>query len=339
MANSERNNFWKDASVLITGGAGFIGSHFARNLVLAGARVTVVDNLERGSFNSISDIINDIVFMDLDMSLEKECDAAFLQEYDIVVHFASKVGGIGYYTAHSYDVIQKMNKIDTNILERVILNSVPMYFYASSAHVYPIELQGTPDSIAISEDLAYPANPELSYGWAKLISEKQIEYAAQQNPNFSAAIARYIGIYGPGQDYNLETGSVIPVFTHRALKYPEIPFSIWGTGQETRSYCYIDDAIECTKLMIEKMQHKNIVGPLNVGKQERIKIEDIAKNVIDISEKDIIIEYDTTKETKIWGQWCDCSLASEELDGWKAKTSFEEGLRMVYKDIEKRINE
>jgi len=89
--------------------------------------------------------------------------------------------------------------------------------------------------------------------------------------------------------------------------------------------------------MIEKMQEKSIVGPLNVGKQERIKIEDIAKNIIDISGKNIHIEYDTTKETKIWGQWCDCKKASDELDGWKAKVSFKEGLEKVYLDIKGRI--
>jgi|TARA_B100000282_G_scaffold51837_1_gene33106 nucleoside-diphosphate-sugar epimerase len=331
-------NFWKSKSVLITGGAGFIGSHLARNLVDEGSTVTIVDNLERGTYEAIEDLAGKITFLDLDLSFEKECDTAFLDDYDVVIHMASKVGGIGYYTSKPYEVIQKMSKVDTNVLERVLAQDIPpLYFYASSAHVYPIELQGTPDSVAISEEQAYPANPELSYGWAKLLAEKQILYAAQENPDFCAAIGRYIGIFGPGQDYNLATGSVIPVFTHRALRYPEIPFSVWGTGQETRSYCYIDDAIECTKLMIEKMQEKSIVGPLNVGKQERVKIEDIAKNIIDISGKNIHIEYDTTKETKIWGQWCDCTKASDELDGWEAKVSFKEGLEKVYLDIKGRI--
>tara|TARA_B100001094_G_C18195396_1_gene810404 strand:- start:6149 stop:7150 length:1002 start_codon:yes stop_codon:yes gene_type:complete len=331
-------NFWKNKSILITGGAGFIGSHLARDLIREDCQVTIVDNLERGTIGSLDGIFDKVTFMNLDLSLEKECDTAFLDDYDVVIHMASKVGGIGYYTSRPYEVIQKMSKVDTNVLERVLRQDIPpLYFYASSAHVYPIELQGSPDSEAITEEQAYPANPELSYGWAKLLAEKQILCAAQENPDFFAAIGRYIGIFGPGQDYKLDTGSVIPVFTHRAVKYPKIPFSVWGTGQETRSYCYIDDAVDCTKLMIEKMQTKNIIGPLNVGKEERIKIEDIAKNIIDISGKEINIEYDTTKETKIWGQWCDCSAASKELDGWKAKVSFKEGLEKVYLDITERI--
>jgi GDP-D-mannose 3', 5'-epimerase len=331
-------SYWKDKKVLITGGAGFIGSNLAKDLLSDNAKITIVDNFERGKMEFIEDISNSVDLIVGDLKNKSFCKQVFSKDIDIVIHMASKVGGIGYYTSKPYEVINEMLKIDSNVLESVLENNIHRYFYASSAHVYPIELQGTPDSVAITEDQAYPSNPELSYGWAKLIAEKQIEYACKENPNLRVAMARYIGIFGPNQDYALETGSVIPVFTHRAIKYPKVPFSVWGTGQETRSYCYIDDAVECTKRMIEKMEVKQIVGPLNVGKQERIKIEDIAKKVIEISEKDIIIEFDTTKETLIWGQWCDCSLAKQELDGWEATVSFEEGLKKIQQDLLRRID-
>lgn len=331
-------SFWKNKKVLITGGAGFIGSNLAKDLLKNHAKITLVDNFERGKMEFIEDIASSVDLIVGDLKNKSFCKQVFSKDIDIVIHMASKVGGIGYYTSKPYEVINEMLKIDSNVLESVLENDIHRYFYASSAHVYPIELQGTPDSIAITEDQAYPSNPELSYGWAKLIAEKQIEYACKENPDLRVAMARYIGIFGPNQDYALETGSVIPVFTHRAIKYPKVPFSVWGTGQETRSYCYIDDAIECTKRMIEKMKTKQIVGPLNVGKQERIKIEDIAKKVIELSGKDIIIEFDTTKETLIWGQWCDCSLAKQELDGWEATVSFEEGLKKIQQDLLRRIN-
>jgi nucleoside-diphosphate-sugar epimerase len=249
---------------------------------------------------------------------------------------ASKVGGIGLYTSKPYTVMSENMLMDSNVLKAIIQNNINRYFYASSAHVYPKELQGTPDSPAIVEQQAYPAESELAYGWAKLISEKEIEYARVENPNLRVAIARYIGIYGENQDYNLDTGSCIPVFTNRAINYPEIPFRIWGTGKETRSYCFIDDAIDCTKLMIEKMEEQEIVGPYNVGKQERISIGDLAKAVVEVSKKDISIEYDLTKDTLIWGQWCDCSKAKEEI-GFEAKTSLQEGLKRVYNDIRGRM--
>jgi nucleoside-diphosphate-sugar epimerase len=169
-----------------------------------------------------------------------------------------------------------------------------------------------------------------------LIGEKAIESAVVENDWMKVAIARFIGIYGPNQDFELETGSVIPVFTHRAIRYPEIPFSVWGTGKETRSYCFIDDALDCVEKMIEAMDTKQIVGPYNVGRGDRISIEDIAKTVVEVSGKDIEIEWDTTKKTVIWGQWCDVEKAKNEL-GWEAKVSLKEGLEKVYNDIKNRI--
>lgn len=331
-------NYWENKKVLVTGGAGFIGSNLIKDLLQERAKIIIVDNFERGKVEFIENFRDSVNLLVGDLKDKDFCKEAFSNNIDVVIHLASKVGGIGYYTEKPYEVINEMLQIDSNVLESVLENNIQRYFYASSAHVYPIELQGTPDSIAIRENQAYPANPELSYGWAKLIAEKQIEYACRENPQLHVAMARYIGIFGPNQDYKLETGSVIPVFTHRAIKYPEVSFSVWGTGQETRSYCYIDDAIECTKLMIEKMEDDQIVGPFNVGKQERIKIEDIAKKIIKISEKDVTIEFDKTKETLIWGQWCDCTLASQELNGWKAKTPFEEGLKKVREDLLRRMS-
>ncbi len=172
---------------------------------------------------------------------------------------ASKVGGIGLYTSQPHTVMSENMLIDSNVLRAIITQAilkdifmlVVLMFIRNSCKVLLI-LQ------PIREHHAYPADPELSYGWAKLISEKEIEYALMENPDLRVAIARYIGIYGENQDFDLATGSCIPVFTNRAINYPSVPFRIWGTGRETRSYCFIDDAIECTKLMIEKMEEREV---------------------------------------------------------------------------------
>jgi len=331
-------SYWKNKRVVITGGAGFIGSNLSKELVRDGAIVTIIDNFERGRRKYISTALapNRIIEGDLkDLSF---CKDAIPQNTDIVIHMASKVGGIGLYTSSPYTVMSENILIDANVLKAVLDNNIKRYFYASSAHIYPKELQGTPDSPAITEDQGYPAECELSYGWAKLISEKEIEYALVENPDLHVAIARYIGIYGENQDFNLQTGSCIPVFTARAIKYPEVPFTVWGTGKETRSYCFIDDAIRCTKMMVENMEELRQVGPYNVGKQERITIRDLAKLVIQIAEKDIPIEFDLTKETFIWGQWCDCTKIKEEI-GFEAKISLQEGLQRVYNDIQRRIQQ
>jgi nucleoside-diphosphate-sugar epimerase len=322
--------------ILVTGGSGFIGSHLVNRLIDKGNIVTVLDNLERGDINFLKSNDN-LRFRYCDLRDYKDIEEYFKNQ-DIVIHLASKVGGIGTYLSKPYDVMQSNIQIDSNVLKCVIENNITKYFYASSAHVYPKELQTIINSPNIKESDAYPANPELTYGWAKLIGEKAVEAATVENENLNVAIARFIGIYGPNQDYKLETGSVIPVFSHRAIKYPEIPFNVWGTGKETRSYCFIDDALDCIETMILDLDNRQLVGPYNVGKDERVSIEEIARTVIDISQKEIIIDWDTTKDTVIWGQLCDCSLIYKEL-GWKSNTSLKDGLKIVYNDIKKRINE
>ena len=329
------NNFWKDKKVLVTGGAGLIGSALSCDLVKNGSKVTIVDNFERGKLDYIQDILDKCVVINADLRVYSYCLSS-IKNYDIVIHMASKVGGIGYYTSKPYEVMNENICMDSNVLKACLKNKIPMFFYASSAHVYPKELQGTPDSPLIMEEQSEPANPELSYGWAKLVTEKQIQAAVHEHSTFKAAIARYIGIYGKNQDFGLDTGSVIPVFCNRAISHPKISFNVWGNGKETRSYCFIDDAIEGTKKMIEAMDSASLVGPYNLGKQERVSIGEIAKKVIAISKKNIKIEYDTSKDTLIWGQWCDCSKIKNDL-GWEATTKLEDGLKVVYEDVKSRI--
>ena len=332
-------SYWSNKKVLITGGAGFIGSNLAKDLVKEGCFVRIVDNLERGKLEYLEPFFNSIEFRQIDVRDPNACND-ICKDVDIVFHLASKVGGIGYYLEKPGEVIIQNIKMDTNILEAVLKNKVEKYFYASSAHVYPIELQEKPDSKAIKEDDDLPAHPELSYGWAKLIAEKQIEYIIQEREPVRAAIARFVGIYGENQDIELKTGSVIPVFSRKAIEYPrDGSFIIWGTGEETRSYCFIDDAVKCMKKMVEKLEEKPFIGPLNVGKEERIKIVDLAKKIIEISGKDIKIQFDKTRETLIWGQMCDCSKAKEILDGWEAEIPLDDGLKRVYSDVEKRLRE
>lgn len=333
-------SFWNNKNVLITGAMGFIGSSLALDLVREGSNVTTVDNMERKIFgmDGKTKILSHKVsrFLEGDLRSYEVCNAV-CQNIDIVIHLASKVGGIGFYTSHASEVINDNICIDNNMLRAAIENNVSKYFYASSAHVYPFSLQGHPDSPPIKEEKTSAGDPGLSYGWAKLISEKQLQYAADQYEGFNVAMARYIGIYGPDQDIDLEKGSVIPVFSHRAIKYPDIDFGVWGTGEETRSYCYIKDAINATKTMIEAMEHTRVVGPYNVGKQEKVSVRHIAETIVNISGKDIDIKYDHSKETKIWGQWCDCTKIEKDL-GWKAEITFREGLEKVYKNVEWRLN-
>ena len=328
--------YWQNKKVLITGGAGLIGSALARDLVNNNSQVTIIDDLSRGNVEFLGDMAQDIEVKVFDLRNYDRCIEE-IKEFDVVIHMASRVGGIKVYTDKAFSIINDNLMIDTNVIRATIKNNIKRFFYASSAHIYPFELQNKKNNTPlIKEKDAYPANPLLSYGWAKLIAEKQLECAVSEIEGFSIAIVRYIGIYGPNQDFGLDTGSVIPVFSHRAIKYPNIDFTVWGNGEETRSYCYIDDAVACTKLMIREMDERTTVGPYNVGSSEIVKIKDIAQKIIDLSQKDISLKFATTKKAKILSQWCDCNHVFEEL-GWKSTTSFEKGLEIVYNDVKGRL--
>lgn len=321
--------------ILVTGGAGFIGSHLVNRLLKNNHNITVIDNLERGKLEYLGEAHSKITFLNLDLR-NYELIKPYFVGIDVVVHMASKVGGIGTYISRPYEIMADNILIDSNVLKASLQANVSKYFYASSAHVYPKRLQNVPNSPIINENDAYPADCELSYGWAKLVGEKQLEYAYQERSNFKCAIARFVGIYGPNQDIELQSGSVIPVFSHRAIRYPEVPFTVWGTGKETRSYCYIEDALDAVELMIEKMNVVSMVGPLNIGKEENVTIQEIAEAIVKISNKPIEIQYDLSKKTIIWGQICGTKKA-EQIINWKAETSIQKGLEIVFSDVQKRV--
>lgn len=330
------DRFFSGKSVVVTGGAGFIGGHLSRRLLELGARVRLVDNLERGTRESVVDILDRAELVAAD--LREQGTMAALAGFDVVIHLASKVGGIRYYVGKPYEVLEANMAMDANVLNSVIANRTPHYFYASSAHIYPIELQGAADAPEIVEAQAVPAHPELSYGWAKLIGEKRIEYAIAEGLPVRAAVARIIGAYGPGQDFDLHKGSAIPVFIRRAIEYPhQGPFVALGTGKETRSYCYVDDIVEGILASIRKTQHQALVGPFNLGNSGRNTIGEILEKVVAISGKDIAVQWDSSVDTLIWGQALDCSYATRLLDGWQAKIDLTEGLRRCYRDIESRL--
>ena len=329
--------FWQGKRTLVTGGCGFIGTFLVRSLLDSGAEVRIADNLERSSKENLGDALPRVELREIDLRDAAKARTA-CEGVDVVFHLASKVGGIGFYTKRPLEVMHSNLAMDANVLEGLIAAGVPHYFYASSAHVYPIELQMQIEAPLIREDQAYPANPTLTYGWAKLIGEQGIAAALAEGHKFRAAIARIVGAYGPGQDYELATGSVIPVFCHRAVKYPELaPFRVLGTGQETRTYCYVDDVVRAILISVEKLESAEQVGPYNLGTADLVSISQIAETIIEISGKPIEIHYETSHPTKIWGQAPDITLAATLLDGWKPRVALRDGLEICYQDVRSRL--
>jgi GDP-D-mannose 3', 5'-epimerase len=322
-------SFWQGRQVLVTGGAGFIGSNLVKRLVIAGAKVRVVDNLERGKLVHLAPVIGSIDFQQGDLRNDisaVEC----CRGIDTVFHLASKVGGIGYYLQQPGEVMIQNILLDNRVLNAAIKNKVDRYLYASSTFVYPSRLQQAPGSPALKESDAIPADPPLSYGWAKLTGEKSITCAIQEGYPFKAGILRLMGAYGPGQDIDLERGSAIPVFIRRALEFPQrSPFVIKGTGQETRCFCYIDDIIEAIIRAAENLDRLIIIGPVNIGSENRVCINDLVEMIIKLSGKQIKVQH-LPASTSIWGQAADCSLARQLLDDWHPEVPLLNGLQNMF---------
>ncbi len=323
--------------VAVTGGAGFIGSHLCGRLLQKGYQVRCIDNLHRGLWANLGECEGNVERVLADLRNAEEARRA-LEGVDVVYHLASRVGGIGVYVKHASTIWWDNTLIDQNVFRAAVQNHIGRVFYASSGHVYPESLQQTPSGPDLVEDMAYPAMPGLSYGWAKLMGEKTLGYLVEEQPWLHVAVARIVGAYGPNQDYDLDTGSIIPVLCHRATRWPELqPFRVWGTGQETRSYIYIDDVVDAMIRSVDCLAETRCLGPFNLASRGRVTISQIVDTVVQASGKPIDVFYDASVPTRVWGQAADTTMAERLLKGWQTHFSLEDGIHRVYRDVAGRL--
>ncbi len=318
---------FEDKTNLITGGAGFIGSHLCRRLLKEGAKVIAVDNFLTGEMYRIEDLLKNSKFHLVRGDLR---DSSFVHglllgnQFDYIWHLAANMGGIGYISSIGADVMRDNLKINTNILQSCSESNIDRLFYSSSACVYPVEKQTSLGIIPLKEEDAYPANPDSYYGWEKLITEKMCE-AYGKDYGLETRIARFHNCYGPMADYGEERGKVIASLIRKAIHFPEEKFMVWGDGKQERSFIYIDDLIDALlELMVSDYSE-----PLNIGTDRLISIKDLALMIIDLSGKEIQIEYDLSKPQGVRSRNADLSLIQNVL-GWSPKISLEEGVRRTY---------
>ena len=325
-------------TMLITGGLGFIGSSIARSYCDTGEyqKIIVLDNLARGSTENIADIRDKVSVVFADLRDKEACRSAFLGVHT-VIHLAAVVGGISLYERKPYTVAFDNTIIDCNVLSLSKESGVTNFFYASSTHVYPHHLQMNCDARPLKESDANNRGQYLSYGVEKLYMEDMLSYAHKQDQRINIAIARYCGIFGPNQDIDLNNASLIPAMCNRAYSYPDERYMIRGDGKETRSYCYIDDAVEATKLMIDNLESRKFIGPYNVGSTDTYSVYEIASLIADVSGKGMEVEFDLSITASILGQSCSIDAIKQDL-GWFPRTPFKEGLSKVYNNIGERID-
>ncbi len=311
------NEFWSNKKVLVTGAGGFIGSYVVDLLLDYGA--IVYANLRNEKSNNffteeVKRKIN-IVYGDLK---DFEACKRIVEDMDIVVQMAAKVGGVEFNMNHPAYLIRENTLPFMNILEASRLEGVERFLTVSSACVYPRFC-----TIPTPEEEGFKEMPEITnegYGFSKRMQEKMSMYYAQEY-GMKIAIARPYNAYGPKDDFNPETSHVIPALIKRAID-GEDPYVVWGSGNQSRAFLYAKDFAEGILEVCKKYPNAD---PVNIGTNEEIKISEIVKIIFDILGKTPNIKYDLTKPEGQPRRNCDTTKAEKVL-GWNAKTSLKEGI-------------
>lgn len=305
---------------LITGGAGFIGSHLARRLVDEGREVVVIDDYSRGSRQNLIDLGFDREFFKTCVRevnlINLYAAVSSFEDVDTVFHLAAKMGGIE--TLHGSEEIELKTlqdnlRIDANVFQLCRDNNVKKIIYASSVAVYPT------DKMVFKEDDFDFTNPDGSYGWAKAMGEYQLSLM----PDVQVGIARIFNVYGEG-DATDETANVVIRFIKRAIQGKDL---IVYDGMQTRCYLYISDCIDALMKMEKIAGHGERV--MNIASDKFISIKELAEKIVEISGKKLEIKHDFGKPVGPWSRIAKIERAKSVL-GWKPTISLNEGLTRTY---------
>jgi GDP-D-mannose 3',5'-epimerase len=336
--------------ILILGGGGFIGGHLSKKLFNEGNFVRVVD-IKRHEYFKETEFCSEFVQGDLrdpklvSLSMFSPSQTSLEDKensFDEVYQLAADMGGAGYIFTGENDanVMHNSALINLNVVHYATKFNVKKLFYSSSACMYPEHNQLDPNNPNCEESSAYPANPDSEYGWEKLFSER-LYLAFMKNYGLNVRVARFHNIFGP---YGTWSGGKekAPAAMCRKVAESDNEIEVWGDGKQTRSFLYIDDCINA----ILKMMEGDFVGPVNIGSEERVTINQLAQMAIDISNKNIKIKniggeeffdkYGFKCPVGVKGRNSDNRLFTEKIGNPNYRSLYD-GMVETYKWINKQV--
>lgn len=318
-----------EKKALVCGAGGFIGSHLVKKLKNEGYWVRGVD-LKYPEFSETA--ANDFIIGDLrdPIICRYVTDLRFTEVYQL----AADMGGAGYiFTGkHDADVMHNSATINLNMLDACFKRNIKKILYSSSACIYPEYNQMNPDNPKCSEDSAYPAAPDSEYGWEKLFSER-LYLAYQRNHNIEVHITRFHNIFGPEGTWDGGKEKAPAAVCRKVAKAEDGgEIEIWGDGKQTRSFLYIDECLEG----IRRLMNSDFSGPVNIGSDEMVTINQLAEMSMKIAKKKLTIKH-IPGPLGVRGRNSDNRLIKEKL-GWAPSSRLDDGLRLTYEWIKSQID-
>jgi nucleoside-diphosphate-sugar epimerase len=325
--------------IVVLGGGGFIGGHLAKRLKSEGHWVRICD-IKRHEYFSADEICNEFIVGDL-------CDPHVVSTViddtiDEVYQLAADMGGAGYIFTGNNDanVMHNSALINLNVVHECTKKKVGKVFYSSSACMYPEHNQLDPDNPNCEESSAYPANPDSEYGWEKLFSER-LFLAFNRNYGLNVRIARFHNIFGPQGTWKGGKEKSPAAICRKAAESTG-DLEVWGDGMQTRSFLYVDECVEGVLRLMES----DFTGPVNIGSEEMVTINELAQIAIDLSKKEIKIKniegqefvdkYGFSCPLGVRGRNSDNKLYREKV-GWETKMTLREGMEKTYEWIKEQV--
>ena len=313
---------------LVCGAGGFIGGHLVKRLKGEGFWVRGVDIKLHDFTNPPCD-----EFLQGDLRDQAFCKKVIDMKFDEIYQLAADMGGAGYIFTGDNDAAVMHNSalINLNIVELAHQFKAGKIFYSSSACIYPEHNQTDPDNPNCSEDSAFPANPDSEYGWEKLFSER-LYFSYMRNYGLDVRVARFHNIFGPEGTWRGGKEKA-PAAVCRKVAESSNSIEIWGDGKQTRSFLYIDECLDGMR----KFMDSSFNGPVNIGSEEMVSINQLAEYVMDIAGKKLSIKHIPGPQG-VRGRRSDNTLIYKKI-GWKPSLPLKEGLKSTFKWINQQVKQ